>query len=169
MLKSCVGFMNAINGQRRPEEGIQEAWMVRREETAYEPNVDSNSSQSFGRNISSPKHQQVGSNRNNAPRENATVALINRGENSGKISERLKLIEKSFLSYIRNNQERLEAQLDQNRALEQDFLAAVRELESEINSLVPEQQDQQDQSSEDLSTESLFPLNTHTSHKEELQ
>jgi hypothetical protein len=166
MLKSCVGFMNAINGQRRPEEGIQEAWVVRREEAAYEPNADSNSGQSFGRNISSPKYQQVGSRGNNAPRENATIALIDRGENSGKISERLKLIEESFLSYVRSNQERLEAQLEQNRTLEQNFLAAVRELESEINSLVPEQQDQL---SEDLSTESFSLLNSHPSHKEEFQ
>jgi DNA-binding NarL/FixJ family response regulator len=159
MLKLCVGFMNAINGQRRPEEGIQEAWMVRGEEAAYEPNADSHGSESFGRNISSPKHQQIGSHRNNTPRENATVALLNRGENSGKISERLKLIEESFLSYVRSNQERLEAQLDQSRTLEQNFLAAIRELESEISSLVPEQEDQLN---EDLSLESIQEI----SHKQ---
>ncbi|MEH1788506.1 MAG: hypothetical protein V7L23_23720 [Nostoc sp.] len=158
--------MKTRHAQRRPQEGIQETRLVRREEAAYEPNADSNNSQPLGGNFQSPKYEQVGSYRSAGERENATVALIYRGENPGKISERLKLIEESFLSYIRSNQERLEAQLEQNRTLEQNFLAAVRELESEINSLVPEQQDQL---SEDLSTESLSLLNSNPSHKEEFQ
>lgn len=165
MLKSCVGFMNAINGQRRPEEGIEETWLVRREETAYERNPHSNGSQPLGRNISSSEHQQVRSHRNNDQREDPTIALINRGENPGKISERLKLIEESFLSYVRSNQERLEAQLDQSRTLEQNFLAAVKELEREINSLTSEQQNEL---GEDLGTVSPFVSATHHSDKEEL-
>ena len=127
--------MNLINDKRRREEGVQKAWLVRREETAYEPNVDSNSGKSFGRNISSSKDEQIRSDRNNDQREDAAVIVINGGEDPGKIAERLKLIEQTFLSYVHNHQQRLEARLDESRTVEQNFLASIRELEIDINSL----------------------------------
>ncbi|NEU77454.1 hypothetical protein PI95_034605 [Hassallia byssoidea VB512170] len=133
--------MNAINDQRRSEEGLQETRLVRREKTTHEPDVDSNSSQSLGRNISSSKHKQVGSYRNNAQRENAAIIVIDGGEDPGKITERLKLIEQAFLSYVHNHQQRLEARLDESRTLEQNFLTAIRDLERDVNSLTSEKKE----------------------------
>lgn len=131
--------MNGINDQRRPEERIQETRLVRGEETAYEFNAYSNGSQSSRCDISSPKYEQIGSDRNDAPRENAQFSITNGGEDTGKISERLKLIEKSFLSYVRNHQQRLEANLDESRALEERFLKSVKELERDIEALTSNQ------------------------------
>ncbi|MCC5597960.1 hypothetical protein [Nostoc favosum] len=131
--------MNRTNAQRRPQEGVQETWLVRREEAANERNAHSYSSQSPGCDITSSKHEQVGSHRNNDQRENATISFVGGGKDPGKISERLKLIEQSFLFYIHSHRDRLEAELDENRTLEERFLASIKELEREINSLVPEQ------------------------------
>ncbi|MBH8576190.1 hypothetical protein I8752_24995 [Nostocaceae cyanobacterium CENA369] len=115
--------------------------MVRREETAHEPDADSNNSQPLGGNFQSSKHEQVRSNRSNHQGENAAVSIGSRGEDPGKISERLKLIEQAFLSYVHGHQQRLEARLDESRILEEKFLSAVKELERDINSLIPEQKE----------------------------
>jgi hypothetical protein len=133
--------MNVIDDKRRSEEGLQEAWLVRGEETANEPNADSDRSASSGYNISSSKHKQIGSDRNNDPRQNAAVAICCRDEDPGKIKQRLKLIEQSFLSYVRSHQQRLEARLDESRALEQNFLDSLKELEREINSLTSQSEE----------------------------
>lgn len=134
MLKSCVGFMNVGNGQR-PEERIQETRLVRGKEAAHELDSDSNISQPPRRNVPIAKYKQIGGDRGNDPRKDESIIIFDRGEDSGKISERLKLIEQSFLSYVRASQLRLEAELEQNRTLEQDFLAAIRQLEREIDYL----------------------------------
>lgn len=140
MLKSCVGFMNTRNAQRRPEEGIQETRLVRREEAAHELDANTHSGQSPRCNLTGSEYKQVRSHRNDDQRENATVSFIDGGEDPGKISERLKLIEQFFLFYVHNHRERLEAELDENRTLEERFLASIRELEREISSLVPKQE-----------------------------
>ncbi|MEH1895613.1 MULTISPECIES: hypothetical protein [unclassified Nostoc] len=132
--------MNAIDDKRRREEGLQEARLVRREETANEPNADSDRSPSPGYDISSSKHEQIGSDRNNDSRQNAAVAICCGNEDPGKIKQRLSLIERSFLSYVRSHQQRLEARLDESRALEQNFLDSLKELEREINSLTSQSQ-----------------------------
>nr|MDZ8057445.1 hypothetical protein [Nostoc sp. EkiNYC01] len=144
MLKSCVGFMNTTNAQRRPEKGVQETRLVRREETTHESNVDSYNSQSLGSYFQSSKHQQIGSHRSNGQGENATVSLVSRCEDTGKISERLRLIEQYFLLYVRDRREQLEAELDANKTLEERFLTSLKELEREIDSLVPRQQNSEE-------------------------
>ena len=153
MLKLCVGFMNAINDQRRSKEGIQEARLVRRGQTTHESDVDPNGGQSSGRNISSSKHEQVGSYRNNDQREDAAIIVIDGSENPGKITERLKLIERAFLSYVHDHQQRLEARLDESRTLEQNFLTAIRDLERDINSLTPEKEVDQTPNSDKTQSE----------------
>lgn len=135
MLKSCVGFMNAIDDKRRREEGLQKTRLVRREEAANESNANSDRSASPGYNISSSKHEQIGSDRNNDPRQDAAVIICCGDEDPGKIKERLRLIEQSFLSYVRSHQQRLEARLEESRTLEQNFLDSLKDLEREINSL----------------------------------
>ncbi|BAY10293.1 hypothetical protein [Calothrix sp. NIES-2098] len=127
--------MTFINEQRRSEEGIQETRLVQGEETARQPDADSNSRQSSRRNLSDSKHQQVGSHRDDDQRKNGEIAFTNRGEDTGKIRERLKLVEESFLTYVHNHQQCLEARLDESRSLEQNFLTSVRELERDIDSL----------------------------------
>ncbi|MCC5625369.1 hypothetical protein [Nostoc sp. CHAB 5715] len=127
--------MNAIDDKRKPEKGIQEAWLVRGEETAYELNANSDFCESSGYDISSSKHKQIRSYRNNDQRKNAAIAICDGQEDSGKIRERLKLIEQSFLSYVRSHQEHLEAQIDESRMLERNFLDSIKELEREIDSL----------------------------------
>ncbi|MFN6540893.1 MAG: hypothetical protein RM021_031755 [Nostoc sp. EkiNYC01] len=136
--------MNTTNAQRRPEKGVQETRLVRREETTHESNVDSYNSQSLGSYFQSSKHQQIGSHRSNGQGENATVSLVSRCEDTGKISERLRLIEQYFLLYVRDRREQLEAELDANKTLEERFLTSLKELEREIDSLVPRQQNSEE-------------------------
>jgi len=133
--------MNVIDDKRRHQEGLEKARLVRGEETAHERDANSDRSQSPGYDISSTKHKQIRSHRNNDQRQNAAVAICNGDQDPGKIKERLKLIEKSFLSYVHSHQQRLEARLDESRTLEQNFLDSLKELEREINSLTsqPEQ------------------------------
>ncbi|MHC5717643.1 MAG: hypothetical protein ACYTX0_37450 [Nostoc sp.] len=127
--------MNGINDKRRSKEGIQEAWLVRVEEEEDEPNADSDRSKSSRYDISGTKHEQIRSDRNNDQRQNAAVGICGGDQDPGKIRDRLKLIEQSFLSYVRSHQQRLEARLDESRTLEENFLTSLQELEREIDSL----------------------------------
>ncbi|ACC80334.1 hypothetical protein [Nostoc punctiforme] len=54
----------------------------------------------------------------------------------GKILERLKLIEGSYLSHLKKLEQKLECQLDETRGEEESFKAAIQELEQEIYNLV---------------------------------
>jgi len=61
---------------------------------------------------------------------------------AGKILERLKLVENEYLSYVKGDQEKLEARLGESREREENFKKAVQELEQEIYDLVSAQEDE---------------------------
>lgn len=58
---------------------------------------------------------------------------------AGKIVERLKLIEQKHLSYVKADQQRLEARLDESREEEESFKKDIQELEQDIYDLVSSQ------------------------------
>lgn len=56
----------------------------------------------------------------------------------GKILQRLELVERSYIDYVRADQTRLEARLDESKNLEQLFQQSVAELRQEIYNLATE-------------------------------
>ncbi len=91
-----------------------------------------------------------------APRENSSIYGINQiritaldssGENksgtnireksdSGKILERLELIEKTFLSYVQGQQKHFETRLEESKGTENIFREEVKALKQEIYDLM---------------------------------
>jgi hypothetical protein len=68
----------------------------------------------------------------NSTREN-TAWTSNQGNiNPGKILERLELIEKTFLSYMKGHQHRLETRLEESKSVESVFKDEVQALKQEI-------------------------------------
>lgn len=57
----------------------------------------------------------------------------------GKILERLQFIEGRYLSHLKTLQQQLNHKLDETKAEEEDFKAAIQELEQEIYDLVSSQ------------------------------
>jgi hypothetical protein len=62
-----------------------------------------------------------------------------RDTSAGKIVERLKLIEQKHLLYVKADQMRLEARLDESREEEESFKKDIQELEQDIYNLVSNQ------------------------------
>lgn len=78
---------------------------------------------------------QIGNAAINSTREDTTWPDSQRNPNSGKILERLELIETTFLSYVHGHQQRLETRLDESKKVEEEFRKEAAELRSEILAL----------------------------------
>jgi hypothetical protein len=77
----------------------------------------------------------------NSTRENPTWKLTPiRDTTAGKILERLELLEKETLSYIRSHQARLEARLGESKQTEEKFLKESNQIKSDIYHLAVAQQ-----------------------------
>lgn len=77
----------------------------------------------------------------NSTRENLTWKLTPiRDTTAGKILERLELLEKETLSYIRSHQARLEARLGESKQTEEEFLKESNQIKSDIYHLAVAQQ-----------------------------
>lgn len=63
-----------------------------------------------------------------------------RDTTAGKILERLELLEKETLSYIRSHQARLEARLGESKQTEEDFIKESNQIKSDIYHLAVAQQ-----------------------------
>jgi hypothetical protein len=69
----------------------------------------------------------------------------NRNSTSGKILERLELIEVEYLSYVHGHQERLETRLEESKIRELNFKLLVKELKQEIYNLTSQNQGSEEQ------------------------
>ncbi len=78
-----------------------------------------------------------------------------RNPNSGKILERLELIERTFLSYVHGHQNRLETRLHESKNVESVFREEVQALKQEIYHLTSDNLSEETSSAEsqDLETE----------------
>lgn len=68
--------------------------------------------------------------------ENKPGASIREKSDSGKILERLELIEKNFLSYVQGQQKHFEVRLEESKGTENLFKEEVQALKQEIFDLV---------------------------------
>jgi hypothetical protein len=75
---------------------------------------------------------QIGITSFDSSRENSTWTDRQGSSDPGKILERLELIEKTFLSYVRGHQDRLEARLEESKNVESVFREEVQALKQEI-------------------------------------
>lgn len=72
-----------------------------------------------------------------SPREDFLGQVKNQGESAtGKIMKRLNLIEDAFLSYVRGDQELLQARLDDSKKKEENFLGIISHLKQEVYDFV---------------------------------
>lgn len=77
----------------------------------------------------------------NSPGENNSWTTNHEGNvNSGKILERLELIERTFLSYVHGHQQRLETRLEESKTAEIVFKEEVEALKQEIYQLTSKQE-----------------------------
>ena len=84
--------------------------------------------------------EQIGLDQANSSGQNSLGTTNQHGDTpAGKIIERLKLIEQKHLSYVKADQQRLEARLDESREEEESFKKDVQELEQDIYDLVSSQ------------------------------
>ncbi|MBD2202744.1 hypothetical protein H6G33_17855 [Calothrix sp. FACHB-1219] len=75
---------------------------------------------------------QDGSARQNPPRAHA----LKRNPTSGKILQRLKLIEAKYSGYVDNHQKQLEAQLQETKSHKLELAQEIAELEQDIYNLI---------------------------------
>ncbi|MBW4568056.1 MAG: hypothetical protein KME31_08535 [Tolypothrix carrinoi HA7290-LM1] len=84
--------------------------------------------------------EQIRLDQVNSSGQDSTGATNRCGDtHAGKIVERLKLIEQKHLSYVKADQRRLEARLDESREEEESFKKDIQELEQQIYDLVSNQ------------------------------
>ena len=127
--------------ERQAQEGIQETWLVQREETADQLDADSNSCQSLGSHLSATKHEQVRGNRNDPERRDRTD-FRQREDDPGKILERLDVIETAFMGYVKGHQERLEVRLSESKAQEENLRKAFQELKVDVSNLLSKEKEE---------------------------
>ncbi|MBD2418428.1 hypothetical protein H6G54_12115 [Anabaena cylindrica FACHB-243] len=85
------------------------------------------------------EHYEVGTDPQNCTGRNTVRTNCIHGDTpSGKILQRLELVEKSHIEYVRAHQTRLKARLDESEQLEQVFNQAINELRQEIYNLATE-------------------------------
>jgi hypothetical protein len=81
--------------------------------------------------------EPLGSHQANSSKENPIGRTNKYRDNPpGKILERLKLIEGRYLSHLKKLEQQLESKLDETKGEEENFKAAIQELEKEIYDLV---------------------------------
>lgn len=86
--------------------------------------------------------EQIGTNPADCAGENTIGATSHQGDApTGKILQRLELVENSYTQYVRAHQARLEARLDESKKLEQDFKEQLEALRQEIYRLATETND----------------------------
>ena len=81
--------------------------------------------------------EPLGSDQANSSKENP-LGRTNKYRDTppGKILERLKLIERRYLSHLKKLEQQLESKLDETKDEEENFKTAIQELEKEIYGLV---------------------------------
>ena len=89
-----------------------------------------------GENSSIYGLDQIGTTPLDSSRENNSGESIREKSSSGKILERLELIEKTFLSYVHGQQNHFETRLEESRGTEALFKEEVQALKEEIYDLV---------------------------------
>jgi hypothetical protein len=91
-----------------------------------------------GLNSQRDEFYSVGFIESDRTREDSFGPNINRDTPTGKILQRLELIEKAYLESIHSDKNRLEARLEEKRREEESFKEALIELKQEIHKLATE-------------------------------
>ncbi len=82
--------------------------------------------------------ESLGFTQTHYSRQDSTRSDQQRNPSSGKILERLEVIERTFLSYVHGHQERLETRLNESKKAETIFIEEVQALKEEIYNLASE-------------------------------
>ncbi|MBL1199128.1 MAG: hypothetical protein FWK04_08580 [Nostoc sp. GBBB01] len=90
----------------------------------------------LGENSSIYGINQIGVTPINSSGENNSGTSIQKKPDSGKILERLELIERKFLSYVQGQQKDFETRLEESKGTETLFKEEVQALKQEIYDLV---------------------------------
>lgn len=86
------------------------------------------------------EYNEVGTNQKNCSGGNSFGTNSFYGDTPlGKLLQRLQLVEQSYKAYVRADQERLKARLDESKQLEELFEQSVAELRQEIYQLATEE------------------------------
>ncbi|MEM9922518.1 MAG: hypothetical protein AAF915_01970 [Cyanobacteria bacterium P01_D01_bin.50] len=81
--------------------------------------------------------ESVRTNKANSPREDTFRQNCEQGEGtSGKIMERLSLIEDAFISYVQGHQQQLQETLDESKIKEKNFLGIINRLKQDVYDFV---------------------------------
>ncbi|MEH2312360.1 MAG: hypothetical protein V7K35_13395 [Nostoc sp.] len=115
--------MKTKNGQTQDVSGRRKTSQYKNESTGLGKH---------GQDSPGEGNNQIGNAPTDSTGEDTSRSNRERNPNPGKILERLELIERTFLSYVRGHQHRLETRLDESKSVETTFKEEVQALKQEI-------------------------------------